>query len=531
MKDHTILCGLGNLGNAFTSNIMDKSKLVIIERDASNENIVRLKKEGAKVIDANALDITVLENIGIKNARCLLALTGNDFDNMSVLNNAYKLVETTERKTNKIVLACNIDSRNLKAAVIKEWINKNENDDSILKEKLSLFFETACKIQSGDKVAKPDPLLKQKYSELKEELTLYDPSDEKPPLIHEYIRLFNINQLAARYIFVNYPPDRYRPIIAASDKVMEILILGFSPLGEEVFKLCVQNCHYINRLKTKITIICPDGNIVSNRFESKYRNIRNIIDYHIIECNPHHIDYRFMKTNNLTNIDAIYICSIEDRFQASYSSRALELYGKDIYIVRPFYRNTILNVAENKYKTHSFFIFEKITKTDFIIANRYDVKALAFHNRWLKLALAVYVEKVNTSIENGNSIPEPKPTLVSWNFLNEEIRDDNRSAADHLNIKLRSVGQLKNPEFYSHPQDDKINYDFLRNDAIITCLAETEHRRWMATKYLYGWDYGSDRNDILRIHDCLVDYYQLSPDDQKYDLKQVMDMEEFFDKE
>ncbi len=528
MKDHTILCGLGNLGNAFASNIGDKSKLVIIESDANNESLLRLTKEGVKVIEANALDITVLGNAGIRNAKCMLALTGNDFDNMSVLNNAFKLLGKDEKAQNRVCLACNIDSRNLKTAVIKEWINQKGTDTTDLHGTVAHFYETALKILAQKyKTDGPESRLLQEYSMLKEEISGFDPSGNIPEPLPGFIRLFNINQLAARYIFINYPPDRYRQITSVKDKEMEILILGYSPLGEELFKLFVQNCHFINKKSTKLTIICIDGNEVNERIVSKYPNVRNAIDLKIIEYNPHHIDTRFVNSNNLADVDAIYVCSMEDRFQASYSSRALELYKRDVYIVRPFYRNTILNIIENKNRVHSFYIYEKVSKTGIIKDDIFDSRARAFHNRWLKIALNDYIKKVDLAVESGRDVPKPKATFVPWDSLEEEIRDDNRSVVDHLNVKLRSAGQLKNPEYFNHPEEDKqIDYSFLKDQCIVDSLAETEHRRWMANKYLYGWEYGPVRNDIQKIHSCMKDYSDLDHEIKEYDLMQVSDMKD-----
>jgi hypothetical protein len=143
------------------------------------------------------------------------------------------------------------------------------------------------------------------------------------------------------------------------------------------------------------------------------------------------------------------------------------------------------------------------------------------HNRWLKLAISGYIDSLEYCIDKDNDIPGPKPTMFPWHLLDEEIRDDNRSVVEHINVKLRSVGQLADPAAYANPDMSNIDYSFLNNNVIVEQLAEMEHRRWMATKYIYGWDYGKKRDKFLREHESLVDFNLLDADTKNYDLDQI----------
>jgi hypothetical protein len=310
---------------------------------------------------------------------------------------------------------------------------------------------------------------------------------------------------------------------------MHVLILGYSQIGEELFRLLAQNCHFINREKTKITIVSLDGDIVEERILSKYKSIREIINLHIINHNPHHMTHSFIVQNEITDIDVIYICSGEDRFQASYSSRVSELFGNKISIIRPFYNSTVLSEAERINDTYSFNILNKISYIEYIVDELLDRKAVAVHNRWLKQAISDYIRKVEDCISGNRDIPELKPTLVPWPLVDEEIHDDNRSVVDYINIKLRSVGQLNNPDCYSNPENANINYDFLNDNLIVDQLAEMEHRRWMATKYLYGWEYGKPRDVSSKRHESMLNFDKLDPETQDYDRQQIKNMREIIE--
>jgi hypothetical protein len=531
MKGHTILCGLGGVSEAFAESFENKNKLVIIEKDTTNENISRLKKEGALIIEANALDTEVLRRVDVPKADCLLALTGNDFDNLTIINNALELIKEKKVKkgkdTNnrKVSLIANIDSRNLKAAITEEWQNRPDCMECDLKTSLHDFYTVADGLLEKRKLSVTDTALENRFGSLKSILSNYDPVRANCCIDIKNIQLFNINQLAGRYIFLNYPPDRFRRINQSSDRAMKILFLGYSNIGEELLKQCIQNCYYLNQKNTKITLVSFDGDIIKERIRSKYKNISRLIDLHIINHNPHHLTYNLLDEYDIRNPDVVYICSTEDRYQASYSSKARELFGVAVPVIRPFYRKNVLCNTEVCANTYSFNIFSKVSRRDYIVDEILDKRAVTVHNRWIKQAGKDYVNIINLCLSNNSKIPEPKPTLAPWHLLDEEVRDDNRSVVDHINIKLRSVFTAKDLEFFVDPGTVIIDFGFLEDDSKVDQLAEMEHRRWMANRLICGWVTGEPRNDHEKKHDCLIGFDSLKESIKYYDRQQVKEME------
>lgn len=526
MKDHTILCGLGGVAEAIAGNFTDKKKLVIIEKDTSDENLSGLKNEGVKIIEANALNSSVLNRIGIEHARALVALTGDDFDNLTIINNVLELLKDKGPDENNVSLSANIDSRNLKVSIAEEWKKEKRQSEPELRINLIALFETAVSIKSQGGFDKASKELTGRFNGLIEKLLIYNPEGEDFKSCKGNIKLFNINQLAARYIFRTYPPDSFRSITSTYDNAMNILILGFSKIGEELLKLCIQNCHYINRKKTKITLVSLDAEAFMMRVNSLYRNIQTIIDFKVVTKNPHHLTGKFLIEAGLVDVDVIYICSGEDRYQASYSSRARELYEDNVPVIRPFYRNNGWNRINPPKNLYTFNILSKVAKIEDIINECLDRKAIAVHHRWLKLAIRDYIKILSDKIDRNLDLPEPKHTMFPWHLLDEEIRDDNRSVVEHINVKLRSMGQLTDTAMYDTPEKASVNYSFLLNTTTVEQLAEMEHRRWMATKYLYGWDPGLKRDLFLREHESLVDFSMLDPDTKLYDIDQIKQIRE-----
>jgi len=300
-------------------------------------------------------------------------------------------------------------------------------------------------------------------------------------------------------------------------------------MGEELFKLCAQNCHYINRKNTVITILFQDADLARERILTKFKNIIRLIDVRFFKLNPHHITPGNLAENGLADVDVIYICSDLDRLQTSYSSRARVVVKRTVPIVRWFSKNNTTGTAnKDTDNMYTIGILNSIATHDNIIDEALDRKAIAVHHLWLKRDISGYIENVEEKIREKQQIPEPKATMVPWQHLDEEIRDDNRSVIEHSLIKIRTVGQLTNPIHYQNPDNTLVDFSFLKNGSLVIQLAEMEHRRWMANKYLYAWEFNKDRNELKKEHNKMVDFDELDDSTQDYDIKQVEDLEEIW---
>ena len=89
------------------------------------------------------------------------------------------------------------------------------------------------------------------------------------------------------------------------------------------------------------------------------------------------------------------------------------------------------------------------------------------------------------------------------------MKDANRWSADHLSVKLRSIG---------FDGRDLSIFDKVANDPeFFEKLSEMEHRRWMAERLMDGWSYGPQRDSRKKIHDLLIPYGQLAVEEKNKD--------------
>lgn len=61
-------------------------------------------------------------------------------------------------------------------------------------------------------------------------------------------------------------------------------------------------------------------------------------------------------------------------------------------------------------------------------------------------------------------------------------------------------------------------------------LGKAEHNRWNTFHIMNNWRYGQEKNEALKIHDCLLDWEQLvkkKADTIKYDYKNIYHIAEY----
>lgn len=54
-------------------------------------------------------------------------------------------------------------------------------------------------------------------------------------------------------------------------------------------------------------------------------------------------------------------------------------------------------------------------------------------------------------------------------------------------------------------------------DGLVEALAENVHDVWAQGRLAQGWSYGERRDDVRKLHPCLVPYGELPESEKKYD--------------
>ena len=131
--------------------------------------------------------------------------------------------------------------------------------------------------------------------------------------------------------------------------------------------------------------------------------------------------------------------------------------------------------------------------------------------------LAQFLHKAY-NVRYGNNQGTP------WSNLSETFRDANRGAADHLGVKLASVGYWVSND----PSNWSKNVDLTVDSETKELMAVLEHRRWYAERLLNGWQSGAIRDDRRKIHPCLVSFEELPENEKEKDRTNISDLQHFF---
>ena len=126
---------------------------------------------------------------------------------------------------------------------------------------------------------------------------------------------------------------------------------------------------------------------------------------------------------------------------------------------------------------------------------------------------------------------------VPWDQLSEEYRLSNRRAVAHAYAKLHEAGFDLRPWLATAKPWDELpalapGETLFRNEAELMRLAELEHERWNADRRLLGWRLGESADEpgkqdrLRKLHPCLIDFADLPPDLQRYDIELIRELDQ-----
>lgn len=313
---------------------------------------------------------------------------------------------------------------------------------------------------------------------------------------HKYLkfRYLNYKDTAIRRIMHLHAPDIYSPVISVAEAQKSICIIGYNKITERLLMNLALNSHYINHQKLKVYLFA-DNQDGFDDFAVKYQ-LTFTLDIDTLKAN---------EINEFSgNAAAVYITEEEDSkilfaFSVLRRNRAIQK------IPRIFISDTDQTAASLIRDENTCFInlADEASVFSNLIDESIDKLAQTIHGDYL-----LNLQQINPDI----------PTHRPWDILPDEIRNRNRQQADHMWIKLRSLGCI------AVPLDNAGNAYELQHDERLEALSKAEHNRWCAYLYCNGWKLGEKRDDAHKIHTDLVPYEDLSEPIKQYDRNAILNM-------
>lgn len=470
-KDHNIVCGYGEVGKRIVKSLAEQEKkVVVIDPCIEKDHFYTSDKKNCILIRQDAKIINSLSRSGFKNARDLIAVTGDDLKNFSILANARSMLESENRQKSLIAFA-HVDNSEL-ISIVHDYT----------------LFKTSDNNFDG--------------------------------------RVFNADEIAARIVFNEHSPDIYKPIQDVKSPPAHVLIIGFNHFAQSLILQMGFSAHFINDVKTQVTVIDASIDQLKDQFLSRFENIHKTIDLELISDRPECLTNELVaKFSNKESMSAIYLCHQDMTVQTLTLKRIKEIWNYQVdTIVCQSDHVPVPDWVSLDNKFHVIDPFSRACTYDMIVAEKIEKLAESFHRNWLKnerIAFQKKLQEYEEDLSKGLSPkkPIPKPSMVDWSELAEEYKQSNRSQALHLSVKLRTLGLA-----YCEQDDERPEAEYIDDPELIKHMANMEHRRWNAHLYLTGWNFNKDRDDSLKQHDNLTEWDALTDKIKQYDIDHIIEI-------
>lgn len=454
-KHHVVVCGLGRKGVWIAEQFhRDRKRVVAIEKDPDNPNIIKCRNLGIIVLLGDAADHGILQQARAHHAAHVIAITGNDGVNVGAAVCLHHLIHQVRRPPARPTM-CHV---HLVDVHLCELLRQH-----------GIYSE-------------PDDLLD--------------------------VHVFNVFENAARLLFATHAfegspsPDDIR-------RQPHLILVGFGQMGERVALQAAKTGHYAGNRHLHITVVDREARLRQAAFLGRYPHFASTCTIDFLEGDIDSASVRdaINGISRRADVHATIVVCLDDAAQSLIVGLRLadQQEGADTAV---FVRmeeeerlSMLLDSAEARHgwlgQVHPFGLVGDTCDTRLVIGKHLDRLAYALHEGYVQ-------ERLN----EGRS-PED-PALQPWRKLAAVFRDSNRQQADHIPIKLRAVGCRIEPADSPNPAIKTFTKDEIR------IMAEMEHARWNAERFMIGWKRGP-RCPEKKTNPCLVPWKDLPEKYRKYD--------------
>jgi len=142
-----------------------------------------------------------------------------------------------------------------------------------------------------------------------------------------------------------------------------------------------------------------------------------------------------------------------------------------------------------------------------IIKKYYDIGATGTSELVARAIHDVYLENEREAGET----PETNSSMRPWNELPNRLKDSNMRQADNF---WRMLHRIHCTIGLSTGTREPL---FVFTDNEVELLAEMEHQRWVDERVGKGWVYVKNRDDMQKIHDCIIPWADLTEEQRQKD--------------
>jgi hypothetical protein len=302
---------------------------------------------------------------------------------------------------------------------------------------------------------------------------------------------------------------------------MHILFIGFEALVREMILQAALTAHYTDFRLPQITVLCESDNKTKvERFRHRYRHLDKTVDIRFVYTDPMTITAEtWYEMQTSTHFDVCYV-ALQHDVESILSARRLNRLRRHSglaplnFVVCLNQQNFLAEIIDDDFQPigmdklnlpdyEPIEYFEALDETisiEIIVNEALDAMARTLHNAYL-----------NTQLAGGGS-SRSNASIIPWSELPAHKKKANQHAAAHMDVKLRIANCVALP--IDARETEAV---FPPDDLMMELLAQLEHRRWMADKYLAGYSYGEVRDEDRMMHPDLIPWEELTEADKEKD--------------
>ena len=493
-KEHVVICGLGKKGKQLADDLIAQGEqVVIIESDDGNEEIDNCRECGGIVLAGDATSTYLLKKARAQHAKSVFAVCADDRINLEVALLAHKLM--TEGKFHG-----------------RKWPNSSSCCNVPTESFLSNGHEAAspsrfCFVHLVDMELRDLLAKHQVFSRIGGQVG---------------IKCFNIFENEARRLFKDNPPDVYARVMGQD--IVHLLIIGFGQMGQSIALQAAKVGHYANGKHVRISVVDKFAEKKGNRFLHEYPMFGEICD--ITFNNLDIDDINFLNGSFLVELGGrdfvtqIIVCLEQETTGLVSGLHLMHLFKgtRCPLLIRVNVETELMGFLQNDTSSpnsnnennqciHAFGSIAGSCSSQMVLNEEQDRMDRIVHAAYVCVKLA----KDKDSAKDASMLP--------WDDLSEDLKESNRQQTEHIEVKLRAIGCRKRPI----PQSGPTDFTFTIEE--IELLANMEHYRWNAERFLDGWTWTEGEKELgNKKSPYLVEWKDLSEKIKDYDRNTVREI-------
>jgi hypothetical protein len=330
------------------------------------------------------------------------------------------------------------------------------------------------------------------------------------------VRVWNADELAVRHALSRVRLDGRHPFSRPGGRT-ELVVMGFGGSARVLAAALLRQAHHVDEQKCRITVIDPEPARCIARFRASFPLVDEVahIDHHRLDAFDRGASD--IVRDKLSDGSANVVVSISVGDVDSNLALALGL-GRDLGRRRGSGRGAGLPCAlpllvRQARLADTRDVFARFRGSGFggsvelfpwgglddacrpedVLESRIDLRARRLHDAYL-------TNHAPRPEDAANPLSARRPWRDLWSFF----RDDNRNRADFLRSRLRAVGLR-----IAGPGEPGVLVSLEQlDDGVRDALARMEHRRWVVSRVMAGWERG-DRDDAARRHPSICPWSEL----------------------